>query len=232
MPAAELTGDNRRGKTALFVILCGSLGALPHWFDTTISLAPALILALLLGGYGLKTVFLSEQNYRNDDANSFQDIDQSSLPYIDVLVAARDEESVIKGLVERLSALRYPKKKLSILIIDDGSKDSTPLLLKEISEKHQNLEVIYRAKNSGGGKSGALNEALSRSNGEWLLILDADAQLHEDSLYRLISSARKGKWSAIQLRKAVINSKDNFLTRFQAMEMAMDAIIQEGRLKR
>ena len=45
--------------------------------------------------------------------------------------------------------------------------------------------MIHRQRNAGGGKSGALNTALSRLKGEWLLVLDADAQLQDDLLERL-----------------------------------------------
>ena len=90
--------------------------------------------------------------------------------------------------------------------------------------------MIHRPSGAGGGKSGALNAALQQLQGEWLLILDADAQLQDDLLQRLVVFAQQGGWSAVQLRKAVINSQHNLLTRVQAMEMAMDALIQQGRL--
>ena len=51
-----------------------------------------------------------------------------------------------------------------------------------------------------------------------------------DSLQRLVSYAIAGGWSAVQLRKAVVNTSKNQLTSCQAMEMAMDAVIQQGRL--
>ena len=61
-------------------------------------------------------------------------------------------------------------------------------------------------------------------------MLDADAQLQEDLLERLVPYALDGGWSAVQLRKAVIDADCNWLTRSQAMEMALDAVIQTGRL--
>ncbi len=62
------------------------------------------------------------------------------------------------------------------------------------------------------------------------MILDADAQLDQDLLNRLVCFAINGDWSAVQLRKSVINFNQNLLTKVQAMEMAMDALIQQGRL--
>ena len=152
------------------------------------------------------------------------------LPILDILVAARDEENVIERLVERLFNLDYPSNKLNIYIIDDGSVDKTPLILERLSKEFEKLKVISRSPNAGGGKSGALNYALKFTHGEWLLILDADAQLKKDTLLRLFKFVQDGSWSAVQLRKSVLNVGKNFLTNCQAMEMAMDAIFQYGRL--
>jgi 1,2-diacylglycerol 3-beta-glucosyltransferase len=42
--------------------------------------------------------------------------------------------------------------------------------------------------------------------------------------------AEAGGWGAVQLRKAVANPEANWLTRAQAMEMVLDAVVQQGRL--
>ena len=113
---------------------------------------------------------------------------------------------------------------------DDGSKDRTPILLQELSKKFSRINVLRRSINSGGGKSGALNSVLNKTDGEWLFILDADAQLQSNVLLRAIALALHGGWSAVQLRKSVVNCELNQIASYQAMEMAMDAVIQRGRL--
>ena len=182
----------------------------------------------MLGGYGLRTVLRAELN-RNGSAD-LTPVDTRALPSLDVVVAARDEEGVVTRLVERLTSLRYPADRLTTWVIDDGSQDRTPQLLDELAERHPSLQVIHRERDAGEGKSGALNTALAQLTGEWLLVLDADAQLQDDLLERLVPYALDGGWSAVQLRKAVIDADCNWLTRAQAMEMALDAVIQTGRL--
>ena len=228
------TGDHRRGKTALFLAACGWAGAAPHWLDPSRSLFPALTLAVLLGGYGLRTVLRRESSGDGSEPGLTVadpvEAANAALPTVDVVVAARDEEAVVTRLVERLSALRYPADRLSLCVVDDGSEDRTPDRLAALQDRFPALRVIRRPRNAGGGKSGALNAALAQTRGEWLLILDADAQLADDQLERLVPFARRGGWSAVQMRKAVTNAQDNWLTRVQAMEMAFDAQIQQGRL--
>ena len=148
------------------------------------SLWPAISLAMVLGGYGLRTVLRADLK-RGDTAEAVE-LDRESLPSLDVVVAARDEEGVVTRLVERLTALRYPADRLTTWVIDDGSLDRTPQLLDQLAERHPGLNVIHRPRNAGGGKSGALNTALAQLSGDWLLVLDADAQLQEDLLERLV----------------------------------------------
>ncbi|KGG14564.1 MULTISPECIES: glycosyltransferase [unclassified Prochlorococcus] len=230
MEVACVNPENRRGKSFLFLFCCVLAGFLPHLVDSPKNLFPASILTVFLGIYGLRVVLLgrakSEYEVLDFHDNQIQDI---NLPFIDVLVSARDEEAVVGRLVQRLSALKYPLEKLKICIIDDGSKDSTPTILDKCKKEIDNLQVISRSRSSSGGKSAALNYALKNLGGEWVFILDADADFTDDILLRLIPFAKNGKWSAVQLRKAVVNSNQNLLTSCQAMEMAMDTLIQEGR---
>jgi len=103
-------------------------------------------------------------------------------------------------------------------------------VLAAYQQRYPQLQVLRRPRDAGGGKSGALNAVLPQLQGRWLLVLDADAQLQPDLLERLVSYAEQGGWSAVQLRKAVVNPDLNVLTKAQAMEMALDAVIQQGRL--
>ena len=232
MALAKISGENRRTKSIIFLICCALAGSLPHFIEPSKNLFPSITLAFLLGGYGLQVVLRDRrENYQlqnehiSEDEKFFE-----TLPKVDVLVAALDEENVIERLVERLLSLEYPDEKISLWIIDDGSQDNTPILLKELSKKFPSINVLSRTRMSGGGKSGALNSVLKKTKGEWLFILDADAQLQSNVLLRAITLALHGGWSGVQLRKAVVNYELNQIAAYQAMEMAMDAVIQRGRL--
>ena len=219
---------NRRLKSFIFLILCISIGVYPHFFikKSPVFLIYATSLIVLIYG-----IWVLSRNM-NILSNNFSDSQELSkkIPTLDILVAARDEQNVIARLVERLFNLDYPSDKLKIHIIDDGSMDDTPIILKKLSKKYEKLNIISRSKNAGGGKSGALNHALKFISGEWVFILDADAQLKNDTLRRVLDFAQKGSWSAVQLRKSVLNTNKNFLTTCQGIEMAMDAYFQVGRL--
>ena len=218
---------SRRLKSFIFLVSCMLIGVYPHFFSKKPPVFAIYVTSFVVLIYGVwvlsKNIKLSNNVC---DKNEFL----NDIPTLDILVAARDEQNVIARLVERLVSLDYPSEKLKIYIIDDGSVDNTPNILKKLSQKYERLNIISGSKNDGGGKSGALNHALQFISGEWVFILDADAQLKNDTLQRVLSFAQNGSWSAVQLRKSVINTSKNFLTTCQGIEMAMDAYFQVGRL--
>lgn len=232
MAAGGRTTDHRRRKSALFLIGCGWAGMAPHWLHESLRLIPAITLAVLLGGYSLRTVLrqVFGSVASSEPAQASASFGDEPLPAIDVVVAARDEQAVIGRLVERIAQLSYPQGQMRLWVIDDASSDRTPQVLAELQERHPFLQVLRREPDAGGGKSGALNLVLQQLQGRWMFVLDADADLQGDTLERLIPFAEAGGWSAVQLRKAEVNATANWLTRGQAMEMALDAVIQQGRL--
>ena len=224
----NIISKNRRLKSFLFLITCFIIGSFPHFFKIKNFIYYSFAISMIVAFYGLllltksrKIKLLNFSLINNESINN--------LPILDILVAAKDEANVITTLVERLLNLEYPPDKLNIYIIDDGSNDNTPIILNGLSQRFNKLKVIRRANDAGGGKSGALNYALQFTDGDWILILYADAQLKKDSLIRLFKFVNSGGWSAVQLRKSVLNTNKNVLTSCQSMEMAMDAIIQQGR---
>ena len=228
----ELTksfSQDRRLRALLFLLICIFIGIFPHLSQN----APPLIILIAISSvilfYGIWVLSKNQNVLKINNDISIGEINEK-LPFLDILVSARDEQNVITRLVERLFDLDYPTEKLSIYVIDDGSIDDTPFILKKLTKKYEKLKVISRKKDAGGGKSGALNYALRFVKGEWLFILDADAQFKNDILLRLLHFAYRGAWSAVQCRKSVLNTNKNLLTKCQAMEMAMDAVFQLGRL--
>ena len=231
MTAGGTATGARRLKAALFLLGCGAAGMAPHWLPDGQRLVPASALTLLLGLYALRTVFVPVlRSSAPKAAAPGCSVDLDGWPAVDLVVAARDEEAVIGRLVERLAQVRYPQGQLRFWVVDDGSEDRTPEVLAAYQARYPQLQVVRRSRQAGGGKSGALNTVLPQLQGRWLMVLDADAELQSDVLERLVPFAEQGAWGAVQLRKAVVNADRNLLTRAQAMEMALDAVIQQGRL--
>lgn len=157
-------------------------------------------------------------------------LDSESVPYVSLLVAAKNEEFVISNLVKMLCHLDYPANRYEVWVIDDHSTDGTPELLDKLAEVYPQLKVLHRHEFAGGGKSGALNQVLPLTKGEFIGVFDADAQVTKDLLRRVLPLFSQPEMGAVQVRKAIANGSQNFWTKGQMAEMAFDSYIQQQRI--
>jgi 1,2-diacylglycerol 3-beta-glucosyltransferase len=151
-------------------------------------------------------------------------------PFVSLLIAAKNEEVVITHLVENICQLDYPADRYEVWVVDDHSTDRTPAILGELSTKYPQLKVLRRDENASGGKSGALNQVLPFTQGEFIGVFDADAQITQDLLKRVLPCFQPAKVGAVQVRKAIANQSVNFWTKGQAVEMALDSAFQQQRI--
>lgn len=194
-------------------------------------------LCLLIGCH-LTRVLLQVPQPRPEALPSWQDTprlereetDLSQWPLVSILVAAKNEVSVVERLVASLTAIDYPPTRCDIWLIDDNSTDGTGQLMAQLAQQHDQIQVVHRDDTAQGGKSGALNQVWPTTNGTILLVFDADAQIPPDCLRRVVPLFQQAAVGAVQLRKAIANGTDNFWTRGQVAEMAFDARCQLQRV--
>ena len=126
-------------------------------------------------------------------------------PFISVLVPARNEERGIRECIDSLCNQVYSS--YEVLVLDDGSTDSTPDILKELQEQYSDkLTIIYGTSlpNEWVGKSHACHQLSLKAKGEYLLFTDADT-IH--SPYSLLSLIRTSRHYQADLLTAVPNQK-------------------------
>ncbi len=148
-------------------------------------------------------------------------------PFVSILIPAHNEAEVIENTVENISKIEYPN--YEIIVIDDRSTDNTAQILENICTKYKNLKYFSRTKEAFAGKSAVLNDALKIAKGDAILVFDADARVKPDFLKELIPALEPEQVGAVQARKVIINREQNFLTRCQDNEMAVDTHFQVGR---
>lgn len=151
--------------------------------------------------------------------------DKIYLPRVSILVAAKDEKQVIERLAYNLCTLQYAGE-LEVWIGNDGSTDGTGEILERLCLEQSRLHVLHRLPTARPGKSAVLNDLLSRSRGDILIVFDADAQVESDFLSRTVPLFAQPEVGAVQVRKAIANAAENFWTRNQAAEMLFDAFFQ------
>lgn len=103
-------------------------------------------------------------------------------PLISVIAPGKNEGKHIPALAKSLSMQTY--KNIEIIIVDDGSDDNTVEILRRL-KKENKIDVFFRNE-VRGGKASAANLALNYSNGKYVVHLDADTHLKEDSIEQII----------------------------------------------
>ncbi|MEM1369651.1 MAG: glycosyltransferase family 2 protein [Cyanobacteria bacterium P01_H01_bin.15] len=155
----------------------------------------------------------------------------ATLPTVSLMVAAKNEEAVVSRLVHQLCELDYPSDRYEVWVIDDCSSDHTPHILQALSTQFPQLQVVRRKAGATGGKSGALNQVLPLTQGEYIGVFDADALVPKDLLRCVLPLfLRDEVVGAVQVRKAISNQNENFWTRGQWAEMALDTCLQRQRI--
>lgn len=148
-------------------------------------------------------------------------------PFVSILIPAHNEAVVIDKTIENVLKIEYPR--YEVIVIDDRSTDNTAEVLEQICSKYENVKYFSRSKDAFPGKSAVLNDALKIAKGEAILVFDADARVKPDFLKELIPALEPAQVGAVQARKVIINREQNFLTRCQDNEMAVDTHFQVGR---
>lgn len=140
--------------------------------------------------------------------------------YTSVIVPCFNEEETVDGTIDSLLALDYPKDKLEILIIDDGSTDGT---WKHIQKYKKNPQIrIYKKIN--GGKHTALNFGITKTKGEIIGCLDADSFVEKSALMNMMAYFKDKKTMAVTPSVRVFNPR-NLLQRMQWSEYTLGILI-------
>jgi cellulose synthase/poly-beta-1,6-N-acetylglucosamine synthase-like glycosyltransferase len=138
---------------------------------------------LFVGLYFQIFVFLTYLiNRSRIKADGKQSIDRPTWPGVTIVVPVWNEETTIGKTVTSLLNLNYPKDKLFITIVDDGSTDKTWEIMQHYKDHPQ--ITIYQKEN--GGKHTAVNYAIERATTEFFGCLDADSFVDKDALKRII----------------------------------------------
>jgi cellulose synthase/poly-beta-1,6-N-acetylglucosamine synthase-like glycosyltransferase len=170
-------------------------------------------LLLILVSYGLLVTFwtdlVSIPLAVLDRTGENGRISDETLPSMTVLVPAYNEEKVIGRTLDSILEAEYTRKQ--VIVIDDGSTDRTP----EILRKYEDRVLVLTKEN--GGKSSALNYGLRHAKGEIVVVVDADTTVGVDSFRQLARNFSREEVVAVAGNVKVLNRR-NWLTRCQALE--------------
>ncbi|GAB3240625.1 glycosyltransferase family 2 protein [Kineosporia babensis] len=118
------------------------------------------------------------------------DLDRALPPQVSVVVPMYDEEAVIGMFVDRLRpVLDDLGQTYEVVVVDDGSRDTTPALLEKARRDWAELRVIRLRANAG--HQAALSAGLMRARGAWVATIDADLQDPPETIAAMLEAARE-----------------------------------------
>lgn len=146
-----------------------------------------LFIALYVEVFFLITYFeIKEQDKKEAQTSS---ILTGKLPTVSIIVPVWNEEKTVLKTIFSLLKLDYPKDKLSVFIVDDGSTDNTWKVVQRFVRNKQ----VKLLRKENGGKHTALNYALEFIDTDLVGCLDADSFVHPQALKRIVARFLKEK---------------------------------------
>ncbi len=162
---------------------------------------------------------------------SLQMIDDQ-LPTVDIFIPAHNEAVVIGKTLEAMRKLHYPKDRLNVYVINDNCSDRTGEITDAYAEKYSFIhKIVTEPPNRGVGKSSALNEAFAQTDGEVIIVYDADNTPEKMAVWYLVMGLLNDRKAAAIVGKfRVINAANTWLTRFINIEtLTFQWMAQAGR---
>ncbi|MDC0719742.1 glycosyltransferase family 2 protein [Nannocystis bainbridge] len=165
--------------------------------------------ALLLGHAALTLMF--SLLYRPTPAA------RGELPRCTVVVPAYNEGPMVGVALGSILVGDYPRDRLEILAIDDGSTDDTWLHIQRIAREHPDVvRAIKMPKN--GGKREALRAGFAAATGEIVVSVDSDSRLDPDALRNIVAPLMADpRVAAVAGKVLVLNRYSGLLTRLLAI---------------
>ncbi len=108
--------------------------------------------------------------------------DEMLIPEVSLIISCYNEVDVVKEKIENSLAIDYPKDKLKIIIVSDGSDDGTD----EIAKQYSTEGIILIRQEGRLGKTSAINLAMKQVTSEVVVFSDANAMYETDAIKKLV----------------------------------------------
>ena len=125
--------------------------------------------------------------------------EDSQLPDVAFMVCAYNEQDVVEMKMQNIHELDYPKEKLHVIWVTDGSSDNTNEYLKAYPE----VEVIYSPERRG--KTAALNHGLSMVTSDITVMTDANTMVNREAIREIVRCMQDPKVACVAGEKRVMS---------------------------
>lgn len=150
--------------------------------------------------------------------------DDVDWPAVTIIIPCWNEEDTVVRTVNSLLGIDYPKEKLIIQVIDDGSTDKT----WERAQVFEGLENVRVMRKENGGKHTAMNLAISAATTDYVGNLDADAFIDRDTLKKTMWQFLSDPEMMAVSPAVVIDEPKGFLGKAQELEFNIFILVKKA----
>ncbi|MFV0606022.1 MAG: glycosyltransferase family 2 protein [Niabella sp.] len=155
-----------------------------------------IIVTYTFVGYGVLLYFLVrfkriiKKNNKNIAGDDY-------FPAVTLLIAAYNEEDFIDEKIKNCLQLEYPKEKLTIAFVADGSSDATPEKIRQ----YENIVLFFKPERNG--KMAAIKRAMPLIDADIVVFTDANTYLNPTAIIELVKHYRNPKVGAVAGEKKI-----------------------------
>ncbi|MEC5164353.1 cellulose synthase/poly-beta-1,6-N-acetylglucosamine synthase-like glycosyltransferase [Flavobacterium sp. PL11] len=131
------------------------------------------------------------------------ELDLTYEPEVTLFIAAYNEKNYVAEKMKNSLALEYPKEKLNIVWVTDGSNDGTPDLLKG----YHNTKVYHLQERNG--KIGAMNRGMAFVKTPIVIFSDANTNLGKESIRRIVTLFGNSKVGCVSGEKRIVDKESD-----------------------
>lgn len=140
-------------------------------------------------------------------------VPDEALPDVTVLVPAYNEAGYIATTLRAVLEADYPRGKLEVVVVDDGSTDDT--YEEAVAFESGSVKVVQK---DNGGKYSALNYGLLFATGEVVVTIDADSIVHPDALREIVAPIRTDETIGSVASDVKVRNPGKLVTACQRLE--------------
>lgn len=138
----------------------------------------------------------------------------SHYPSVTIIVPCWNERLTVSNTIDSILDLNYPKDKLNIIIVDDGSTDNTWEVVKKFTHNPQ----VMLIKKENGGKHTAVNLGIRESTSDLIGCLDADSFVEKNALLEIARAFNNDPEMMAAIPTIIIHNPKTILQKMQKTE--------------
>ena len=133
-------------------------------------------------------------------------------PSMTVIIPAYNEGAMVANTIDSVASARYPRDRLEIFVVDDGSKDDTWQHIQVAAQRYPGLVTALQFPKNRG-KRAALEAGFRRGRGDIAVTIDSDSIIDRDTLLAMAGPFRNARIGAVAGKVSVLNRFKGFLPR-------------------